>query len=108
VALQSVRGKEGIIVWRRASWTSMPHLVGDQLYGGAHQTRCGWPVSLGHGTVAIVLTAISSDLFLAVGCGVCRSRLLKDLRDELLRARPDAKAELRALLRELDWQEERA
>jgi hypothetical protein len=56
--------------------------------------------------VAIVLTQISSELFLAVGCGTCSARLLKDLRAELLADMPDARAHVRALLDKVPWQRE--
>lgn len=106
MAIKLVRGKEGIIVWRRPSWTSMPHLVGDQVQKGVHPTRCGHEVELGYGTVAIVLTQISSDLFMQVGCGMCRMSMMRDLRAELIAAKGDGKAELKRLLKELDWAED--
>jgi hypothetical protein len=103
--LRTVRGKEPIVVWRRTSWTSMPHLTSYQ-ERGIIGTRCGNEVSLGVSqVVGIVLTQIGTDLFLAVGCGLCRMSMVRDLRDELLAARPDAKAQLRKILKDLEWEE---
>jgi hypothetical protein len=105
MALRTVRGKEAIVVWRRPSWMSMPHLLDQENRKATAQTRCGREVSLGDGVVGIVFTQITTDLFLAVGCGMCRMSMLRDLRNELLAARPQAKKELRELLARLEWEE---
>lgn len=102
MSIRVVRGKEGIIVWRRASWTSMPHLI-DKVLDGVTMTRCGNEVSLGYGVVAIVQTQVTTDMFMAVGCGMCRMSMMRDLRAELLLASPDMKDRYKTLLRGLDW-----
>jgi hypothetical protein len=90
-------------VWRRtAGWTSMPHLI-DQVLDGVTVTRCGNEVGLGYGVVGITQTQIPTDLFIAVGCGMCRMCMGRDLKAEILEKMPDAKAQLKKLLGTLEW-----
>ena len=107
MGLRVVRGKEPVIVWRRTSWTSMPHLI-NQVLDGITTTVCGHEVGLGYGVVSIVQTQITSEMFLGIGCGLCRMSLMRDLRDELLAASPDMRQQFRTLLKGLDWSEPRA
>lgn len=101
--LRTGKGKEAIIVWRRSSWVSMPHLRFDDSSNLQSDTRCGREVILGYGITGITMTQIPVDLFLSVGCGHCRSVLLRDLRDELLANNPYADKQWKEILRKLEW-----
>ncbi len=97
--------KVSILVWARGPWRSMPHVTFDS-FSGQISTACGRDVSLGDGVTGIVLTQIKADLFMATGCGLCTQSLLAELRAQAREARPEAKEELRRLLRQLDWKTE--
>jgi hypothetical protein len=97
------RGKEPIGVWRRRGWTSMAHLIVEEV-GVGFETCCGHTVELqAAGVDAMLLTQVSTEQFLAAGCGLCRQSMLRELRAELLAVNPDAKAKMAKFLKEASW-----
>jgi hypothetical protein len=98
------RGKAPVVVWRRGRWESMPHTVVMSDIGAITAlTRCGREVVLGEGIDQICLTQITTEIFVAIGCGLCARALMSDLRVELAAAIPDARDRLRRTLDGASW-----
>jgi len=98
------RGKEYIGVWRRGGWTSMPHLIAEEGIGASFSTRCGHDVELQvAGVDSILFTQVTSDMFIAAGCGLCRIGMLRELHAELLAGDPLMKTKMAKIIKESSW-----
>jgi hypothetical protein len=96
--LKFVRGKEPIIAWQRNTFTSMPHLrSSDSL------TRCGHEVHIGHGVTAIMLTSITTEMMLGLGCGHCTRIMMNDLKSNIRFKNTELKDKWNKIMSMQDW-----
>jgi hypothetical protein len=98
--LKMIKGKIPIIVWRRSSWTSMPHMRADY---DERYTMCGHNVELGDGIVGITLTQIDVEMFAVVGCGHCHQSMMRELKNDMIMQYPNMRDRYKSLMKTFEW-----